>query len=335
VLASGSVLIYWTRPLEGSVLLAILMVMLPWRIQRNPSLQAWIVFVTIAISGAAWLGYYNFRVTGSALNLPQVEYERQYSSAPKLIFLPLGDVKQIRDPHLHLILNVWERNLVLEAKTLRGQAIRLGDVGAAATMFAGNHWLFLLPLMLFSPWVARDRRVRVLILSLCGGLALAQVEIAYNGHYAAPFCAAVVIVAIQGFRHLRVWRVGSRSLGRVLFPAILVLGTAAILLEEGRDWLVKERFGSFAFAAAAGRRKSLEESLPAERRHVILVRYDEPYQLHVHWVYNHANIDGSRVVWAHDLGPLENKQLLAYYPDRQFWLLRPNRDPTWLEPYPR
>jgi hypothetical protein len=56
-------------------------------------------------------------------------------------------------------------------------------------------------------------------------------------------------------------------------------------------------------------------------------------QVHSHWVYNHADIDGSRVIWARDLGPEENKRLLAYYPDRQFWLLRPNQDPTWLEPY--
>ncbi len=161
-----------------------------------------------------------------------------------------------------------------------------------------------------------------------------MVEIASFTHYTAPFCSAVIIVATQGFRHLRVWRIKSRPVGRFLSRAILTFGVAAVLIREGSDWIAKADYGDpFAFAPSAGRRASLEESLPPDQRHVILVRYEEPYHLHSHWVYNHADVDGSRVVWAHDLGPEENKRLIAYYPNRQFWLLRPDQDPNWLEPY--
>ena len=334
IFAAGSVLLCLTRPLEGVILLTVLFVNLPWKIVRRLAGTAWIVFFSIASCGAAWLGYYNFRVTGSPLRIPEVEYQRQYGSAPLLIFLPFGPSKEVRDPHLRLNLDVWERDLVLQARTLRGQVLRGRAVAEAAILFAGFHWLFLAPLTLFSIWVARDRRVRIPLLLLCWGAAGGLTEIAYFSHYAAPFCAALVIVASQGFRHLRVWSIGSRPVGRFLFRAIVALGLAMVALREGRDWITKDNYGDpFAFAPAPGRRASLEDSLPSGRRHVIVVRYEEPYQLHSHWVYNHADVDGSRVVWARDLGPEENKRLRAYYPDRQFWLLRPNQDPAWLEPY--
>ncbi len=47
------------------------------------------------------------------------------------------------------------------------------------------------------------------------------------------------------------------------------------------------------------------------------------------WVYNGADIDASRVVWARDLGA-ENKKLLRYYPDRTAWLLEPDSRPPRL-----
>jgi hypothetical protein len=292
------------------------------------------VFAAIGICGAAWLGYYNFRVTGSLLRVPEAEYQRQYGSAPFLIFLPFGVPKELADPHVRLNQNVWERDGALRARTISGQAARLRDEAIVATLLAGNHWLFLIPVLIFSPWVIQDSRIRPLLLTLGAGVAVAQVEIAYLTHYASPYCAAIVIVATQGFRHLRVLRIGGRPVGRFLSRAIPVLGFAAVMMREGKNWVLKSDFGDpLAFAPASGRRASLEESLPQDRQHVILVRYEEPYQLHAHWVYNHADVDGSRVVWAHDLGPEENKRLLAYYPHRQFWLLRPNKDPTWLEPY--
>ncbi len=79
--ASGSVLLCWTRPLEGLILITILVAALVWKMPKRPSAAAWIVFSILGICGAVWLGYYNFRVTGSPLRLPEVEYQRQYGNA--------------------------------------------------------------------------------------------------------------------------------------------------------------------------------------------------------------------------------------------------------------
>ena len=51
------------------------------------------------------------------------------------------------------------------------------------------------------------------------------------------------------------------------------------------------------------------------------------------WVHNLADIDGSRVVWARDLGPAKNEKLQRYYPDRTEWLLEPDAKPPRLSRY--
>ncbi len=55
---------------------------------------------------------------------------------------------------------------------------------------------------------------------------------------------------------------------------------------------------------------------------LVIVRYPSPdWKVDQEWVYNSADIDRQRVVFAHDLGTAQNRALLGYYPDRTAWLL--------------
>jgi hypothetical protein len=51
------------------------------------------------------------------------------------------------------------------------------------------------------------------------------------------------------------------------------------------------------------------------------------------WIYNDADIDASRVVWARDMGPQANESLLEYFHDRTIWLVDPNVEPAQLSRY--
>jgi hypothetical protein len=51
------------------------------------------------------------------------------------------------------------------------------------------------------------------------------------------------------------------------------------------------------------------------------------------WVYNGAEIDNAKVLWARELDPQQNAKLLAYFKDRQIWLVTPDSDNTYLAPY--
>jgi hypothetical protein len=68
-------------------------------------------------------------------------------------------------------------------------------------------------------------------------------------------------------------------------------------------------------------------------QHVILVRYSPTHDVNAEWVYNGANIDSARVVWAHDLGDVTNRELLEWYKGRHFWILEPDARPPALKRY--
>src|SRR6267143_1131112 len=89
--------------------------------------------------------------------------------------------------------------------------------------------------------------------------------------------------------------------------------------------------------AAAWRRGNLEraaimhgvENLPG--RHLVIVRYGPDHDLDQEWVYNAADIDGAKVVWARDMGDWRNEELLQYFRDRHLWRLNADQSPARLE----
>ena len=74
------------------------------------------------------------------------------------------------------------------------------------------------------------------------------------------------------------------------------------------------------------------EHLPGE--HLVLVRYSANHNFDVEWVYNAADIDASKVVWARDMDEQDNQELLQYFKNRRVWLVEPDQSPPKLSPYP-
>jgi hypothetical protein len=82
-------------------------------------------------------------------------------------------------------------------------------------------------------------------------------------------------------------------------------------------------------------RSSVETTLAAKPGlQLALVRYrtDRPHP--VDWVQNLADIDSQKIVWANDLGPQENQELIRYYKDRTVWLVEPDGKAQQVSPYP-
>ena len=82
------------------------------------------------------------------------------------------------------------------------------------------------------------------------------------------------------------------------------------------------------------RRAAIEaELLRKSGRHVIFVRYAPMHSVDQEWVYNRARIDEASIVWASDLGDLENRNLLSYFSGRTAWIVEPDVEPVRLRPY--
>ena len=70
----------------------------------------------------------------------------------------------------------------------------------------------------------------------------------------------------------------------------------------------------------------------APGRHLVIVSYGPHHDVDWEWVYNAADIDTAKIVWARATGPQEDEELLRYFHDRKVWHLNGDESPARLEP---
>jgi hypothetical protein len=58
------------------------------------------------------------------------------------------------------------------------------------------------------------------------------------------------------------------------------------------------------------RARILRELKADGRQHLVIVRYGPKHQQNDEWVYNEADIDGARVVWAREMDLLQTRRLI-------------------------
>lgn len=312
-----------TRPYEGLVFS--IPVAIAFLISR-PRWSAIALIAAVLIPAFAATAYYNRAVTGNPFELPFNEYARQYAQIPLFNFQPLKPATTLPASLADLHQN-WEPAEWRKARTLQLIPMRFDDWRLVAATILGGSVMGLL-VVVFIPNLWRDRRIRLPLLCVVAVLAGSLIEVRYYVHYAAPATAALLILAVQAFRHLRQWTPTGRFLARAI--PILVIGGA--MAAHGRVILRQDPPENSQPRNA--RRAAVETSLnDFVAKHVILVRYTGIQSPHEEWVYNSANIDAQDVIWAHDLGVAENARLLEYYKGRKIWLFRPDIDLTRLDLY--
>ena len=72
--------------------------------------------------------------------------------------------------------------------------------------------------------------------------------------------------------------------------------------------------------------------IPGEQ--LAIVRYAAEHDPIDEWVFNSADIDSSKVIWARAMDPKSDQELIRYYGQRKAWLVQPDSPSEEIVPYP-
>lgn len=163
---------------------------------------------------------------------------------------------------------------------------------------------------------------------------------AFQLHYLAAVTCLFILVSVIGLERLSLLGSGGREAARLLFLlccAHFVFWYGLHLFDDSRVSAAMGQYETWdAINHRNPERRRFVNQILAEKpgKLLVFVRYWPQHMFQDEWVYNEADIDGSRIVWARDLGPEENAKLRAYYPDRAVWLLEPDARPPRLSEFP-
>jgi hypothetical protein len=331
-----------TRPYEGLFLSApVGIAFLFWICgKKSPPLQLSMrrivlpLGAVILVAGGAMV-YYFWRTTGSPFLTPYHAYQTAYDPMPIFPWQSRGRAPEYQ----HAVMRNFHVGFVLDEYTF-AVSHPVWRAASKAIVF----WLFFvgpvftLPLLLSVICATRKAVFFLLILCVCFlGMLL---PIYFKAHYAAPMTSAVYALILITMRRVRHWRCHGEPTGLSLTRAIPAICVVMLLLRAASGPLhIPTASGALTWyqwdAKGFGRATILSELRQLPERHLVIVRYGPEHDLHKEWVYNEADIDHAKVVWARDIGGEQNEELLRYYKDRCVWLLDADEAPPKLSSYLR
>jgi hypothetical protein len=338
LLGLGICILTNSRPFEGLMLCIPIVIALAWWLfsKRSPALRITFPRVVapltcVLVFSLAFICYYNWRVTQNPLLFPHTVDDNIHQSMSSFVFPALKPPLQYANRQFDGFYNHWERNQY-DHTWAAFQRISLKKIVSFQDFFLGT--ALVVPLLAL-PWIFFDRRMRFLLwqflLCLLGMFSVVW----FNPHYAAPALATFLCLFTQMFRHMRRWKIESRPVGVGLTRAIvllLVLSIPPLIYQAAQD---HRMFYGLVWGHANWPRADVAaklESLPGQ--HLVIVRYSyDHHNVNYEWVYNAADIDHSKIVWAREIPGADITPLLNYYKDRNIWLVEADSFPLKLAPY--
>ncbi len=348
LIGTGLLLLALSRPYEGLVAaLPAALVFLVWLVRQRefPPRRVWrgvVAPLTLILAlGGAWVLYYNYRVTGDPIRLPYQVYLERYGN--DAFFDP--DAKPVNRQR---------------AENVRDQIILRSD--RQFIHHIGGERYYALLILVALRWLLKSRWGRFAL----GTFLLTIVATAFTRgavpHYSAPVAGLGIGLVVQSLAIISSW-IRWRVVATAFVAACLALyfhNNYSHFLRELSYWEYKrdasyvakpppvpipdvhdlskiedrqlwERFSRWAILARPHHKRRLEED---GDRHLVVVKYAENSTRHREWVYNRADIDGSKIVWARWLDNRPLWPLLSHYPDRRVWLIEPELDPWTMRDFP-
>jgi hypothetical protein len=147
--------------------------------------------------------------------------------------------------------------------------------------------------------------------------------------YVAPLTATLFVLLVQAIRHLRHWEPGGRPVGVAFSRAVFLLTVLLAPFHPLDEPLERHPPEGIEFRAQF---ESQLNANPGE--HLLIVRYSPEHNSDREWVYNAADIDHAKIVWAREIPGVNIHPLLDYFRGRRVWLVEPDAAPPRITPYP-
>jgi hypothetical protein len=334
-MALGLALLANSRPYEGLIFSLPFAAAMLWWLARGRESKAKIamrvavpIMLALLLTAGATL-YYNYRVTGNPARMTYQVNRDTYAMAPYFVW------QQPRsEPHYrHAVMRDFYRWELAEYEKNESAE---GFLKRAATKLA-SWWRFYLgavlaiPLLAL-PWVVRDRKMRFPLLAGTFFVIGLAVETWTLPHYFAPATGLLYLILLQGMRHLQLWKRRGQQTGMKLVRMIPVVCVAMIILRlvaVGEHAQIEPDWPRGNWT----RVRVMERLSRLSGRQLVLVSYGIGHTVDDEYVYNGADIDSAKIVWARDMGPEQNQELVDYFHDRQVWILEPDHSSPLLTSY--
>jgi hypothetical protein len=326
-----------TRPYEFIFLLASVLLFLLPSFRKIPRLApAFLVLLpAIALSFVQ-----NKQVTGSWTTLPYMLSQYQYGVPAALTFqsdpIPHNDLtpQQQLDYKMQLTFRPSGPETIATYLTRLAYRVRFYRFFFLPPLYlALVAFLFALREFRFA-WVALTQVIFALGVNFFP---------AFQFHYIAAATCLFVLMSITGLQQLSRLTIRGLPAGKQAARLIVYLCAVHFIF-----WYGLHIFDTADFSLAMRRYEtwdSINHDNPERRIEVnqqlakipdkllVFVRYSPRHIFQDEWVYNEADIDRARIVWARDLGTTEDEKLQHYYGDRAVWLLEPDVRPPKLSRY--
>ena len=342
ILSLGLAILANSRPYEGLLIAAPVCIRLLFELRARRPLRGRLLCRVLApsagilVAALAGMMYYNYRVFNDPLVFPYRANYRQYVAMSQFLWQPLPPIPEYRHKVMRDFYVSRQRADAARARTLPGFLKQsLLSLAGYPMFFFGI--VLLIPL-LWLPCAVHDRRIRFLTMTGVIFVIGMSMNAWFIPHYAAPATALFYAILLQSMRHMRHARVSGQPAGRLaarLIPVTCVLLVIVRAAGQPLGITIDRSPVMWHGAPPAGmnRARVLAQLEHMPGRHLVIVRYAPTHDSIDEWVYNRADIDAARVVWARDM-PGGNSPLLRYFQDRTIWLLDADSVPPKLTRLP-
>jgi hypothetical protein len=341
--AVGVVALATTRTYEGALLVLPAAAIVAWAMLRPARVSPRVVLrqvvtptATILLLFGAWCLYYNWRTTGKPLSPPYEIGRKAYNMAPPFLFLSANR-------NLHYRHGVMQRFYEWELGTYDFARTRSGYFAIALWKLVPFWRMYIRPELTIGLLLAivaiLHRRLRCAAIILACSLAGIAAETWAAPYYYAPQIPLVAFAILFALRRSLKLRLFGRRLGlslplatacaccsTLLLLTALAIGRVRIQGEADFHFMSLESRLDARYEAA-----QKIESVPG--KHLVFVRYHPDHDYNLEWVWNAANMNSAKIVWARSMGSSEDWALAKCYRNRHVWVVDADTKPAQITPY--